>query len=172
MGDDPSSDSSFSKSPPRSRDDTRRGSGVHDIRPKRLHRETFSKAPPAGRERLRRSILIVDGSPATLDAIAELLRDNDFTVLTADGVGEMERVCRAVAEPPELALLEFHLRDGRGDRAAAWLRARWAHLPIVYSSCLRPEDDGGLEAALLAPATALLLKPTSLNAILQAVAPR
>lgn len=114
-------------------------------------------------------ILVVDSSAATCQAIAELLRECGHTVHTAHCMRDMERTCRDLTQGPEVALLEFRLRDGRGDWAAATLRARWPSLFVLYFSCTRPEDDQALRAALLASDTALLFKPTSLEAILQVV---
>jgi DNA-binding response OmpR family regulator len=151
----------MAQEPTAERADIQRGSGVYRMRPTRLPNELL--APN------ERSVLVVDGSQATRGAIAAALRDEYFTAQTADGVKEMERVCRELGRPPELALLEFRLHDGRGDRAAAWLRARWPNLPIIYLSCVRPDEDDALKASLLAPATSLLVKPTSLDAILRAI---
>lgn len=121
---------------------------------------------PSG-EHAGRSVLVVDGSAAAREAIAELLREHGYDAHTAGSIQEMESVSRELTEPPELVFLEFRLCDGCGDKAAAHLRSRWPDVFIVYFSCLRPDDDQALGSALLAPATALLLKPTSLDAILQ-----
>jgi CheY-like chemotaxis protein len=145
------------------------GYGGCDPRPKRLQREALIRAPRTLLQTTRRGILIVDGSQATREAIAELLQDCDYTVYTADSMAQMVRICWAVTEPPEFAVLEFRLWDGPGDRAAAWLRTRWPNVFILYFSCSPPEYDEALRTALLVPATAVLCKPTSFEAILQAV---
>lgn len=137
----------------------------------RRSQEAESHQAPS-HERTPCSVLIVDGSVAAREAIAELLREYGHSVRTAGCIREMERVCDELAAPPELAFLEFRLRDGRGDQAAAQLRARWPGVFILYFSCVQPEDDQALRSALLAPGTALLFKPTSLDAILQVVRKR
>ncbi len=116
------------------------------------------------------SLLIVDGNAATRHALAELLAESLYVVVqTASDVQTMTRACRELREPLDLALLEFRLHDGRGDLAAASLRARWPGVAIVFLACVPPDQDDALAKALFEPHSSLLLKPTSLEEVLRAV---
>lgn len=115
------------------------------------------------------SFLIVDGSAATRHALAELLTESGYVVQTASGAREMMAVCRELTQPLDVVLLDFRLHDGRGDLAAAFARERWPEVTIIFSSCVRPDQDAALSAALLEPRTGLILKPTSLETILRVV---
>jgi CheY-like chemotaxis protein len=120
-------------------------------------------------ERAGGAVLVVEGSTAARHALAELLREYGHSVQAAASMRELAHRSLGPTERPELAFLEFRPRDGRGDEAAQALRARWPGLFVVYLSCVQPEDDHALEQALGEPRTALLLKPTSLEAILQVI---
>lgn len=121
------------------------------------------------REDVPLSILLVETNAAARQAVDALLRDYNHTVHVAGSIAEMERVLRSMTMPPDLAFIDFRLRDGPGNLAAARVRARWPEIFVLYSSCLGPDDDEALRLALRAPATALLLKPTSFEKVLQAV---
>ena len=110
-------------------------------------------------------VLVVDTSAATLAAIVAALRESGQQVLTARSAREALSVLAHAERAPELALLEFRLRDGRGDELAAQLRRRWPRLIVIYFSSVAPSEDEGLRRALLAPRTQFLGKPTSLDAI-------
>ena len=110
-------------------------------------------------------VLVVDTSAATLAAIVAALRESGQHVLTARGAREALSVLADAVSAPDLALLEFRLRDGRGDELAAQLRGRWPQLFVIYFSSVAPSEDEALRRALLAPRTQFLGKPTSLDAI-------
>lgn len=115
------------------------------------------------------SILIVDASDAARSAMTETLREDGYLVHTARDAREAERVVSELCGALTAALLDFRSLAGEVLALTRGLRLRWPELPIIFLAGVQAGDDEALGQALLAPATALLIKPTSLDAILSAV---
>ncbi len=114
-------------------------------------------------------VLLVDDSYATRLAIGEVLREYGHAVHEAASCADLDVVCGAIAEAPALALIDFMLLDGRGDEVAARLRRRWPAIFVLYFSASEPRESRAFEAALLVPRTALLSKPSDLDAVIEAI---
>lgn len=114
-------------------------------------------------------ILIVEDSDATSSAMSEALRDAGYRVHVANGLAETRALCHALRAPPLLALVDFYLRDGTGEKVYQELQTKWPTLSVVFCSSLRPDECDLLRSALYAPATSLLSKPFSLDQLVDTV---
>ena len=109
-------------------------------------------------------ILVVDDEPTLRDMVAELLRDEGYTVRTAaDG---RAAVALFASEPPDLVLMDVMMpgMDGRAAYMAMRAHPDGRTVPIVLSSAAVHPDalDPGIAA--------FLPKPFDLDQLLRLVA--
>ena len=85
-------------------------------------------------------VLIIEDDPASLDLVTRIVQDMGHSVITAANGGDGIR--HALAEPPELILLDQHLPDVPGWIVAGQLRAQegFRDTPIIAVSAGSPDD--------------------------------
>lgn len=125
---------------------------------------------PANNDRWKRPmethpIVVVDDDTGSVEAVAELLRDEGFGVVTAfDGKGGL-RLLEHI--DPALVILDIHLPDLNGLALLREYRHRNKKVPVLMVSA---EDQAGVMAeALAAGASSFLHKPISTATLLSAV---
>jgi DNA-binding response OmpR family regulator len=99
-------------------------------------------------------VLIVDDDHTTVQLLKTLLELDGFDVAIARSGGEVEAV--AVAEQPDIFLMDYHLSDMDGVDILRELRAGgpFANTPVVMTSGLDVEEE-----VMEAGANAFLVKP-------------
>jgi DNA-binding response OmpR family regulator len=110
-------------------------------------------------------IVLIDDDTNSAEAMAELLRDEGYDVLTAEtGKGGMELLGRT---DPALVLLDIHLPDVNGVAVLREFRCHSKQIPVLMVSA---EDQAGTMAeAFSAGASSFLRKPISPTMLLSAV---
>jgi DNA-binding response OmpR family regulator len=99
-------------------------------------------------------VMIVDDDKLTVSLLKTLLELDDFEVVSVgDGTIAFER---AVSEPPDAFLVDYHLANGEGTDFVRQVRAdpTLYQLPVVMTSGLNREDE-----AMDAGADWFLIKP-------------
>ena len=92
-------------------------------------------------------VLIIEDDPASLDLVTRIVQDMGHSVITADN--GREGVRRALAQSPDLILLDQHLPDVPGWIVVGELRAHEAfrRTPIIAVSAGTADDSArALEA--------------------------
>jgi CheY-like chemotaxis protein len=115
---------------------------------------------------MRPSILVIDDEPTIAELISELLGDEGYTVAIA---GTAKAAQALVAQHCfGLILQDVRLPDMAGVELTAWLRAcpATAATPLVVMSASPLSAASALEAG----ATAMLIKPFDIDALLECVA--
>jgi DNA-binding NarL/FixJ family response regulator len=118
-----------------------------------------SSAPPI-------RVFIVDDHSVVLEALATTLgRQHDMVVVGT--AGTVREVADIVQEPPDVAIVDYHLPDGTGADACRQVKARWPAARVVMLS-----GSGGEEivlAALRAGADGYVTKGERLSVVVEAV---
>lgn len=85
-------------------------------------------------------VLIIEDDPASLELVTRIVEDMGHTVITADN--GREGIRRALAQSPDLILLDQHLPDVPGWIVARELRAHesFRRTPIIAVSAGTAED--------------------------------
>ncbi|MBN1313272.1 MAG: response regulator [Anaerolineae bacterium] len=99
-------------------------------------------------------VMIVDDDKLTVSLLKTLLELDDFEVISvAEGTTAYQR---AVEDPPDAFLVDYHLADGEGSDFVVQLRAdpELYQLPVVMTSGLNRENE-----AMDAGADWFLIKP-------------
>ena len=110
------------------------------------------------------TILVVDDEPFIKDALVDALRDEGYTVLTADdGRAALEMVQQ---EAPSLVLMDVMMprMDGRSAFRAMRAHAHGDGLPVILMSAMAEPADLDPEI------TAFLRKPLDLDQLLTLIA--
>lgn len=87
----------------------------------------------------RATILIVDDTPANLNVLTSILREENYRVRAVPhGEGALKTIAAA---PPDLILLDIQMPDIDGFEVCQRLKAdpAYAHIPVIFISAL---DDG------------------------------
>jgi DNA-binding response OmpR family regulator len=97
--------------------------------------------------------VIVDDDVRTVQRLAQLLRDDGFTVRTASSVADAERLAASYAF--DVALIDVRLPDGDGrELARRWLE-RFSTLKVIYVTIYKElfarAPEGSRESALTKP---------------------
>lgn len=97
--------------------------------------------------------MIVDDDVRTVQRLAQLLRDDGFSVHTASTVAEAERL--AASTSFAVALIDVRLPDGDGrELARRWLE-RFSKLKVIYVTIYKElfarAPEGSRESALTKP---------------------
>jgi DNA-binding response OmpR family regulator len=109
------------------------------------------------------TILVVDDDPGIRDALALLLEDEGYVVLTApDGLAALEAVAR---DSPDLVITDLYMPGLDGVGLIERLQSKWPDLPIfIVSAGIRASPPAGIpivakpfDAELLLATVALLL---------------
>jgi two-component system response regulator MprA len=89
------------------------------------------------------SILVVDDDPGIRDALALLLEDEGYVVLTApDGLAALEAVAR---DSPDLVITDLHMPGLDGVGLIERLQSEWPDLPIfIVSAGIRASPPAGM----------------------------
>jgi len=109
-------------------------------------------------------IAVVDDEASVRTALRRLLRLADYDVATFE-CGE-SFLSSLTALRPDCAILDVHMPGISGFDVSARLRAAHIDLPVVF---ITASDDVALEQAALNAGCALLRKPFSNDALLDAV---
>lgn len=110
----------------------------------------------------QRTVLFVDDDETTREAVAELLEEEGYRVVTAvDGERALELFD---AVRPSLVVTDLEMPKVRGDQLARQIRERSPDTPVVLVSGLRPRDAERL--AREAGADAFLMKPLDVGTFL------
>ncbi len=80
-------------------------------------------------------LLVVDSNPGSLFALAELLRDEDFDVLTAQDASSARAL--AVGSHPDLALIDAQIQGMGGVELVEQIRRSGAALPVLLMTARR-----------------------------------
>jgi signal transduction histidine kinase/CheY-like chemotaxis protein len=108
-----------------------------------------------------RSVLVLEDNSCTRLAIATLLREAGYRVLTAPSAADAERLSWDPASEhavrPDVAVIDLGLPDESGCVFAARLRARFPGLPVVFMSGDPDRED------VVAPGDVFLAKPFELD---------
>lgn len=134
------------------------------------------RAPmPADDKDLVRCVLVVDDDEDVGDVIAAVLSDEGYTVSTISDVSD-ESFRAAIGQlEPDLILLDG---AGRSEYGEGWLEAARVHLrhrpiPVImltgHSRDASEAEAGGTERAQMAAFAAVLLKPFSLDTLIDLV---
>jgi CheY-like chemotaxis protein len=107
--------------------------------------------------------MVVDDEPLIREVIADILRDEGYSVLLASGGRRMLQMLET--ELPDLILLDVMMPDGNGREALQRVRAesRLSGIPVVVITTGmggQPMVDG---------ATSMLEKPFDLDQLLQVI---
>jgi DNA-binding NarL/FixJ family response regulator len=104
-------------------------------------------------------VLIADDHPLMLQGIRRALdASDDFEVVGEARSGE-QLLALVDRRRPDLVLLDLHMPGMGGLACVTQLKARWAHIKSVVISA--SEDRTSIDAALLAGASAYILKSVS-----------
>lgn len=106
-------------------------------------------------------ILLIDDEPQILRALRTILSANHFKVATANN-GE-NGIAQAVAQPPDLIVLDLSLPDIDGIKVCEQIR-EWSNVPIIVLSVRDSEKDK--VAALDGGADDYLTKPFGIEELL------
>jgi two-component system KDP operon response regulator KdpE len=106
-------------------------------------------------------ILLIDDEPQILRALKTILAANDFQIESAT-TGEMG-IAMAVAQPPDVIILDLTLPDMDGIQVVQQLR-EWSRIPIIVLSVRDSERDK--VAALDRGADDYLTKPFGIEELL------
>lgn len=106
-------------------------------------------------------ILLIDDEPQILRALKTILVANDFQIASAT-TGEMG-IALAVAQPPDVIILDLTLPDMDGIQVAEQIR-EWSRVPIIVLSVRDNEKDK--VAALDKGADDYLTKPFGIEELL------
>lgn len=79
---------------------------------------------------MKHSILYIEDDPAIAGAVRGYLQNQGFLVETVSTVAEAKG--RLNKRQPSLALIDWNLPDGSGDRLCMWIRERWEDLPVIF----------------------------------------
>lgn len=111
-------------------------------------------------------VLIIEDDPASLDLVTRIVQDMGHSVITADN--GRDGIRRALAQPPELILLDQHLPDVAGWIVAGKLRAQEAFrlTPIIAVSAGTADDRA---RALDAGCSDFIAKPYDLAELRAAI---
>lgn len=79
---------------------------------------------------MKHSILYIEDDPAIACGVMGYLQNQGFLVETVSTVAEAKG--RLNRQRPSLALIDWYLPDGSGDRLCLWIRERWEGLPVIF----------------------------------------
>lgn len=89
----------------------------------RERNETGAFMPPVSTTLAGSRIVVVENDAGAREALGRLLASWEATVVSAHGLEELKRELAGAAEPPHIALIDYHLDGGVcGLEVAAWLR--------------------------------------------------
>ena len=106
-------------------------------------------------------VLLIDDEPQILRALKTILAANGFEIDSAS-TGEMG-IAKAVAQPPDVIILDLTLPDMNGIQVAEQIR-QWSRVPIIVLSVRDSEKDK--VAALDKGADDYLTKPFGIEELL------
>jgi len=121
--------------------------------------------PPPGRGR----VLVVDDVEANRELLSQELEDEGFEVATASSGAEC--LARAHASPPDVILLDIQMAGMDGIETCRRLKEdpATAHVPVLFVTANRDDDDEIALAALAAGGNDFLTKPYSAPILLARV---
>lgn len=113
------------------------------------------------------AILVVDDTPESLLLISELLLSKDYEVCTA--VNGEQALALAIAEPPDLILLDMYMPGMDGIECCKQLKANdiTANIPIIFLSSITDSDEK--TEGFAAGAVDFVSKPYDFNELLARV---
>lgn len=112
----------------------------------------------------KKKILVADDDRLVLVTLADGLRNEGYEVMEAsDGA---EAIALGLADPPDLAILDYRMPNGLGAEVAKRLREE-AGVPSIFLSAY--DDDDILRLAVEQGALGYLVKPVHGNQVLPAV---
>jgi two-component system, sensor histidine kinase and response regulator len=93
-----------------------------------------------GADMKRQTVLIVDDTPANLDLLHAILRNQYHTVTASSGAEALERIS---AQKPDLILLDVMMPDLDGYQLCTILKSdqRTRDIPVIFVSAKTQEDD-------------------------------
>lgn len=110
-------------------------------------------------------LLLAEDNPLNQELFSEILRtDGHEVVLAGDGAGALRLV---LSEAFDLAILDIHLPDMRGDDLCRRLRAAGIRMPMIALSASALPDQ--VEAGMQAGFDGYLTKPITPSALRDAV---
>jgi DNA-binding NarL/FixJ family response regulator len=107
----------------------------------------------------RHKVLIADDHPLMLQGIRRALDASEDIEVVGDARSAEELLALVDRRSPDLVLLDLHMPGMGGLECVAQLKARWPHVKTVVISA--SEDRASIDAALLAGASAYILKSVS-----------
>lgn len=113
------------------------------------------------------SVVIVDDHPLFRRGLADLLGDDDVTVLAEAGTVE-DGLAAVEAHNPDVVIMDLHLPDGSGVTAIRHLTSAQPDVRVLVLSM--DSTDAAVIAALRAGASGYLLKETAAESIGDTVA--
>ena len=117
----------------------------------------------AERSLREKRVLIVDDELSQLEALADLLRDEGMIVSTArNGASAIDLLAD---HRFDVILLDVHMPGISGLDLFAEIRARWAQLPVIFTTAF-PPDHAGIAPVLDAPRTTYIGKPVDFAELL------
>jgi two-component system phosphate regulon response regulator PhoB len=112
------------------------------------------------------TLLIAEGDPDVCELHRLFLAASGYQVeVSKDGLDCLEKLRQSI---PNVLLLDWNLRWGGGDGLLAWLREESVlqEVPTIITSAGFPEES---PAFLKPPVVACLVKPFSMNSLLESV---
>jgi CheY-like chemotaxis protein len=110
-----------------------------------------------------KQVLVVDDEPLIREVIADILRDEGYSVLLASGGRRMLKLLES--EQPDLVILDIMMPEGDGREALKQMRAepRLRDIPVVMIT------TGMASQRLIKDAAIFLEKPFDLDQLLDVV---
>lgn len=101
----------------------------------KMMRSVMEAGPP-----LKQKVLIVDDSPTSLKVLGELLKADYAVYVATSGKAALEK---AVADPPDLILLDIIMSDLDGYEVCRRLKAEEStkDIPVIFITAKSEEDD-------------------------------
>jgi PAS domain S-box-containing protein len=122
------------------------------------------RAPPRGGTE---TVLVVEDEEAVRHVVKRVLELQGYTVYTARDGAEALRVAREQNGRIQLVMADVILPEMSGPAIVERLTAEWPHSKVLYMSGYAAEE--ATQRGLLAPGTALLKKPFTLDDLARAV---
>lgn len=108
---------------------------VHQSRRRRIVRRSGlvlegGTSVGVGETRAYPTVLVADDDAGVREMVREVLVDDGYEVVVAENGQDAED--RIAANPPSLILLDLHMPVVNGWQVHEWLKARDAHIPVVF----------------------------------------
>src|SRR5208282_1496924 len=105
------------------------------------------------------TVLVADDHPLMLQAIRRALENDDGISVVGEATSGEQLLALVERREPQLVLLDLHMPGLDGLACIEGLKRRWPELKVVVISA--SEDRGTIDAALLAGASAYIIKSIS-----------